>query len=167
LAVLLIAAGCGGSDSDPADETAATPPAVLKEANANCRRLLVEAKQLGKGVLSRGYEGAIQLTSEGLIRPGLPLLRSVAAEQQSLARRTDNAEFDLYARLFDPIVVLTERRLAVSESLPAGLPTHPEIASLEDQIDELTEEQQLAARGAGLADCDVDFRRVLISSLSP
>jgi len=165
LAAVAITTGCGNSDGG-ADDTAATPAPVLREANANCRELLREAKKLGRGVLSRGYEGAIQLTADALIRPGLPLLRTITRSQQALARRTDEPNFDLYARLFDPIVVLTERRLAVSESLPPGLPTHPEIADLEDQIDELTHEQQLAARAAGLNDCDVDFRRVLISSLT-
>lgn len=173
LAVVAIA-GCGGdraTDTQPGSSQKpprSAPAAILARASANCRRFLHQARELGDGALNEGSGTILELTTENVVKPSIPLLEEMARRQQTLARAAEDPDLSLYADLFDPIVVLTQERL---HSGQAVIRTGSELerersAELEDQMTELGEEQREAARRAGLPACAVDFRKALISALT-
>jgi hypothetical protein len=152
--------GDGDGDGKAATETRA-PAAVLAHANAICADFLRETKQLGKGALADPPSTALELTTERLIRPSIPLLESAATRMQALEPAADDLLFSLYADLFDPAVVLAEERLQ------AGLEGDAvESKRLEAALSSIDLEQRQAARILGLPNCDVDFQNVLLSSLT-
>lgn len=162
--VALAGVGCGGGgDGEGETQTQRIPPSVLAKAEANCRYFLREIKQIGAGSLVREDPGMnnLELTTEHLVRPSVPLLERIAARQQALQPAARNYWFDLYAEIFDPIVALAKQRLA---SGAAG--NYFRSRDLEDLLTSRGLEQMDAARNAGLSECDVDFQNVLLSSLS-
>ncbi len=154
-AVLL--ASCGGageqSDAEP------LPHAVVVSANANCRQLLREVKKLAAGVLSRGYANTLELTTEGFAKPGIRVVKHTGLRQQELERAADDPRFDLYADLFDPIVVLAEQRLEAGRGQDLN-----RVARLQEQLTGLELLQRKAARNAGLVDCDTNFLDAMVRS---
>lgn len=144
-----------GSDSRP---EARTPTArqAFAHANANCRQLLRDVRQLAKGVLS-GYSSNLELTTEGFAKPGIRLEKHIARRQQRLQPAADDPRYSLYAELFDPIIVLAEQRLQAGQ---AGDIAQSQL--LQDQLTALGIEQRDAARRAGLRSCDVDFLDVMV-----
>jgi len=161
-ALILVAAGCGGSDTDGGDAPSATPPAVVAKANATCRYFFRATQRLGQGALA-GFSPtrALEITTERLVRPSIPLLKRVAKRQQALKPMANNARFDLYADLFDPMIVIAQDRVRAGR---AG--DYEQSRNLEELLTELGVEQVDVARRAGLRDCTVDFQRVLLSGLS-
>jgi hypothetical protein len=112
---------------------------------------------VAKGVLSHGYPNALALINEGFVKPGFLLIEGVAKRQQNLQHAADDPRFDLYAELFDPIIVLAEQRLRTGQASDRA-----QSLELQDQLTSLGKEQREAARRAGLHDCDVDFLNVMV-----
>jgi hypothetical protein len=161
LATLLISA-CGGGDGGGSTAVEAkTPPAIRAKANAVCRDFLRETRQLGKGALTNPPSTTLELTTERLVKPSIPLLESAARRMQALEPAAKNPLFDLYANLFDPIIVLAEKRLAAGRAGDAV-----EAEDIEAALANLGLEQRRAARLVGIDKCDVEYQHVLLSSLS-
>lgn len=163
LAIVCAAVFSACGDGDETQETTVdrAAPAVVPRASAICREFRREVVSLGKGALAHPPEVPLELTTERLVRPSIPVLKRMARRVQALKPIADSESFDLYANLFDPFVVLTEKRLQ------AGLEGDPERArGLEEQLTDLSIVQRRAARLAGIRACDVDFPRLLIDSLS-
>jgi hypothetical protein len=152
--------GCGGGNDASSNE--AVPRTVIAKANANCRYLRREAKEIGRGSLG-GYTpaSALELTTERLVKPSISLLERVAKRQQALEAAAGNPWFALYAGLFDPIVVTAQGRLSAGRENDYG-----KARELEEQLTSLGLEQKHAAREAGLRNCNVDFQHILLHSLS-
>lgn len=177
VAVLTVVAtaGCGGGDQATDTQPGASqkpprsaPTATLAQANANCRRFLRQARELGDGAFSEGSGTILELATENVVKPSIPLLEEMARRQQALARAAGDPDLSFYADLFDPVIVLTKERLRSGQAV---IRTGSELerersAELEDQMTELGEEQRGAARRAGLPACAVDFRKALISALT-
>lgn len=159
LSIVLSACGSDGAEP-PSPSPPAAPPAAAK-ANAICRQLLAEIKEIGSGALADPPSSTLQLTTERLVRPSLPLIKRTAARLQRLKPSAGSEAFDLYADLFDPFIVLTEKRLR------AGLEGDYERArGLEAQLTDLSLVQRRSAQLAGLPACDIDFPHTLLQSLS-
>jgi hypothetical protein len=158
LAALAIA-GCGGGEKTAT--TARASAATLAKANAVCRDFVRETKELGKGALANPPSSTLELTTERLVKPSIPLLESAARRMQALEPAAHDPLFNLYADLFDPAIVLAEKRLAAGRAGDLA-----ESKQLEDALGNLAEEQRRAARLAGLPSCDVDFQSVLLASLT-
>ena len=164
-AVTLAALGsCGGSSSSdgggkPASNVASRQ--AVAKANANCRAMLRQVKQLAKGVLSSGYSNTLELTTEGFGGPGIKVVKRIAKRQQALAPKVSDPRFDLYVRLFDPILVLAQQRLRAgrAEDLARSL-------NLQERLTTLGIEQGLAAEQAGLPDCEIDFLDAMVRAAS-
>jgi hypothetical protein len=165
----VLATGCGGGETGPAGEghgggvrPGKLPPTVLARADANCRYFLRETKQIGRRALADPSSTVIlELTTERLVKPSIPLLEHVADRQQALESMAHDPRFDLYANLFDPIIAIAYERLGAGR---VGDPVRSK--NLEELLTNIGLEQRQAARDAGLRDCDIDFQHVLLSSLS-
>jgi len=163
-AAVLVLAGCGGG-AGSTDEAALSPQTVAK-ADATCRYFRRETVKLGKGVLALPLD-PLHITVEHLVKPGIPLVRRVARRQQALVAHSHNREFEIYAELFDPIIVLLQQRLRDGEAaLRRKLGVDPGSQRLDNLLAGLGREQRLAARAAGLRNCGIDFNQVLTSSIS-
>lgn len=166
--IVLIAsiAGCGGSGDGETEATAANlDPAIVAKADANCRQLRRNAVELARNAFSGAPDPGVVTTR--LVRPSLVVLESFARRQQQLARSSQNPEFRLYARLFEPIIVLAHQRVQAGLQYTAGVTEASTIArGYENLMSTVAEEQREAARRAGLESCSIDFIRVLTRSLS-
>jgi hypothetical protein len=160
LATVIGSVASCGDDGNQAEGSAASQRAIAR-ADANCRQMLREVRQLAKGVLNSGYSNTLELTTEGFAKPGIALVQRVARRQQALARQTADPQFALYAELFDPIVVLAEQRL---HSGQVGEVARSQV--LQDLLTGIGVEQRQAARRAGLHDCDVDFLDAMVRAAS-
>lgn len=156
----LLLSACGGS-GEQQQTVAKPPPAVLAKATAICNQFLRETKQLGKGALGNPPSTTLELTTERLVKPSIPLLERAAQRQQALEPQAHSSVFNLYADLFDPIVILAQKRLQAGRAEDAL-----EAKRIEGLLSNLGEEQRRAARVAGLPACDVDYQSVLLSSLT-
>lgn len=161
LALSIALSACGGGDAETTSPSPPAAPAVAAKTNAICRQFLAEIKEIGRGALADPPSTTLQLTTERLVRPSLPLIKRTAVRLQRLKPSAESEAFDLYADLFDPFIVLTEKRLE------AGLEGDYERArGLEEQLTDLSLVQRRTAELAGLPACDVDFPHVLLQSLS-
>ncbi len=160
LVLLSAIAGCGGGGSSTATE-AQVDTAVRAKANAICRGFERELEAIGHGALANPPQTTPELITQRLVAPTIPVLKKVAARQQALSEQADNASFSLYANLFDPAIVLAEKRLQAGEEEDFA-----RAHGLEEQLTNLAETQRRAARDAGLVDCDLDFQHVLLASVS-
>jgi hypothetical protein len=162
LLAALAFAGCGSAGDS---STQAKPPKasaeVLTRASAICRQFLRETKQLGRGALANPPATTLELTTERLVKPSIPLLERAAARMQALEPAARSSLFNLYADLFDPAIVLAKKRL---EAGRAG--DSVESKELEEALSNVGLEQRRAARLVGLLACDVDYQSVLLSSLT-
>jgi hypothetical protein len=162
LALLLAACGGGGEDHAERSETVArVSPAIRAKANANCRYLLRETKRIGRDAVKGVPASTFELATERLVKPSISLLERVADRQQALEPAAHSPLFDLYANLFDPIVVLAQKRLRVGQ---AG--DYPGSKQIEETLTDLGLEQRHFARLAHLGDCDLDFQHILLESLN-
>jgi hypothetical protein len=163
-------AGCGGGDSGESatggvttGEPTATPtsPAVVAKADTICRQIARELRAIGHRAAHSSASNGLELTTEGMIRPTIPVLARAGRRLEALKAEAGNKSYDLFVDLFDPALVLAEKRLAAGRR-----GDHASSAGLEEQLTNLGETQRGAARDAGLDDCDVDFQRILASSLN-
>lgn len=166
---LLALASCGGGSesttagrSEPSETTVGSDgasAAVVAKANWNCERMLRAVARVGREAKEADYETAQELTTKGFAEPGMRLIIDLARRQQALQDEADSPSFDAYASSFDPIIVLGEQWLQAQREL--------EFESA-DQLRELLTnrgaEQQVLARRAGLAKCDVDFLNAMVRS---
>jgi hypothetical protein len=161
--VVLLVVGCGGGGSKSTTASSATtspsaatpvPPAVAAKANANCRALVAETKRVALGTLHKYGNNLDAVTA--IVSNGIPVLERVAARQRALQGVAHSPAFDLYVGLFDPIIVLLQQRQAVGKA-----PDLVEARRLNGLAAGLSVEQRHAARNAGLADCDVNFRHLV------
>ena len=159
--VALSLSACGGGGSDSTATARPASPAALAKAEAICRDFLRETQQLGRGALANAPSTTLELTTERLIRPSIPLLESAAERMQALEGPAHSPLFNLYADLFDPAIVLAQKRLAAGRARDAD-----ESKQLENALANIDLEQRRAARLLGLDSCDRDFQNVLLSSLS-
>jgi hypothetical protein len=158
--VSAVLSACGGGDEEaPPAPAAKAPPEAIDRANANCRRLVRDVKEIGRGALRA--EDVFEAQDENIVRPALPVIERIGRSQQAVAATTDDPNLELYAELFDPILVLSRERLRVGRAMDRSAAT-----DLEAFLQGLTAEQRAAARAAGLSDCDVDFQQVLFNSLT-
>jgi hypothetical protein len=159
LSTVLAACGDGGGETTAPSPPAA--PAAAAKADAICRSFLGEIEELGHGALANPPSSTLQLTTDRLVRPSLPLIKHTAARLQGLKPSAESEAYDLYADLFDPFVILTEKRLQV------GLEEDYERArGLEAQLTDLSLVQRRTAQLAGIPACDRDFPHVLLQSLT-
>lgn len=162
VAIALPVSACGGGSDSPRQETAAHPsPTVTAKANANCRDFFHEIKQIAKGALKNPPATVLELTTERLVGPSIPVLERTADRQQALEAKARNSQFDIYAELFDPIVVLAQQRLAAGRR-----GDYIGSRGLESMLTDLALEQRALAHRLGLSDCDLDFPSILLSSLT-
>lgn len=164
LALSVAVAGCGGDggSSSSSSTTATTPtaPAVAAKADAICRQIAVELRAIGHRAAHSEAASGLELTTEHMIRPTIPVLARAGRRLEALKAAAGNPSYNLFVDLFDPALVLAEKRLV------AGQRDDPATAEgLEQQLTNLGETQRAAARDAGLHDCAVDFQHILASSL--
>lgn len=152
-------AGCGGGDNSADSEK--PQPVAVRRAEAACRDFRREVEGIARGALANPPSTMSELMTERLVRPSIPALERIGRRQQTLEAVMGDAQFNLYANLFDPIVVLAQERLRAGRS--GNLRRSKET---ERMLTELGVEQRAIARLLGLRACDVDFQHVLISSLS-
>ncbi len=163
---LALLAGCGGSD----DSASAGPgsqavdplsAATAAKAEAGCRQLRRETRQIGRSLPRGTVPTNLEMTTDLLVAPSVPVLERAAERQQGLEGEADNPEFELYAGLFDPIVVVAQQRLAAGK---ANDTTASE--GYEAMLTDLGNEQRAVAARLGLRACQTDFQHVLVSSIN-
>jgi hypothetical protein len=133
------------------------PGAVVASANRNCRQMLRKVKQVGRAAMRASYSNTLELATEGFAKPGLRLMRWLAKRQQALEHTAANARFNVYADLFDPIIVLAKQALSAGRANDRA-----RSEQLRDLLTGLGEDQREAAHVAGLRNCDVDFLDALV-----
>jgi hypothetical protein len=154
-------AGCG-ADGDTASSQQASA-AVLARANANCRELRREVVELGRGAFA-GATNLAEATTKRIVKPSIPLIESFSLRQQRLAKHSGDPTFELYTRLYEPIIALAHERLRIGEESTA--PVNPAARGIEILTATVAGEQRQLAKKAGVADCAIDFEKVLRSALS-
>ena len=166
IAIAVAISGCGGGSGGSSDVSQATAgPATVAKAEANCKRLRRQVVELGR----RAFSGAPvpTETTARIVRPSLVLLEGFARRQQLLAKASGDPALLLYARLFEPIVVLAHERVSTGERYAAG-DTEASILSrgYENLMATVASEQRKAAKRAGLHACAIDFTSVLTNALT-
>lgn len=166
IVLTLALAGCGGdSEGSGSAGEAGADAATVAKAEANCKRLRRQVTRLGR----RAFPGAPipTETTARLVRPSLRLLEVFARRQQVLAKSSGDPGLLLYARLFEPIIVLAQERIDVGERFAAG---DTEAGTLtrgyENLMGTVAAEQREAAGRAGLRACAIDFTQVLTEALA-
>jgi 4-amino-4-deoxy-L-arabinose transferase-like glycosyltransferase len=164
---LLALGGCGGGDSDepastrPEGETSgSTKERYIAQVNAICRDALRETRRLGRRFATSGAGSAsdvLELTTEGLIGPGIEIRERQAERLRRVERPVDLSEpdaeaLDVYLDLFGPIGELSRQRLRAGRAADLE-----EARRLEALMLELANEQRQAADRFGLRACDADF----------
>jgi hypothetical protein len=164
IGLALAICGCGNGDGGE-PTTAKTSPQNSARADANCERLRRQVVRLGR----RAFPGAPvpSETTARIVRPSLALLESFADRQQLLARASEDSAMSLYARLFEPIIVLAHERLRAGAQYAAGDSAASTLArGYENLMATVADEQREAAQRAGLDACAIDFTKVLTRSLA-
>ena len=161
-AIGLTAAACGGDEGEATRTASAPPPEpipqrVVAEANGNCRWMLREVTRVAEAARQTPYMSGLELTTEGIAKPGLKLMRLLARKQEALRPAADDPRFDAYLQPCDPIIVLGEQRLEVGL---AGDERQAE--QLQELLTDLGNEQREAAASAGLEACEPDFFEVVV-----
>jgi hypothetical protein len=157
---VLAACGGGGESSSTVSEKR-LDPVVVKRANAVCREFERELVAIAEGALANPPHTVLELTTQRLVKPVIPVLERTAARLRALRAQGTSPSFDLFVNLFDPGIVLAEKRVTAGEEGSIA-----RSRGLEKQLTNLSETQRRAAANAGLADCSIDFSHVLLSSIS-
>jgi hypothetical protein len=128
--------------------------AYVAQANAICRDALAETHAMGQRLeRSRPTGGALALTTEGLVRPGIRIRERMADRMRKLSvPAEERALFTAYVELFDPLDSIARERLRAGET---GQDARAH--DLEDLLVSLGDEQKAAASQAGLTACTKDF----------
>lgn len=158
LAVALLA-GCGGGDGEETAPATIVPadPAYAKKADAICQRALEQTRRLGRAFanaeITPQNPDLLALTTEKLVRPGILIRAQMASRLRRLPPPKRGGEaVEAYLELFDPLEELSRLRLqaGVEHDLDAA-------HRFEVLMQELAEEQEAAARLAGLEICATNF----------
>jgi hypothetical protein len=170
-AALLVAvfAGCGGGGDESTDQSDTPLTAKTRaEAAANCVRLRGEVKALGTGAFSAGGMSLTEAATRRVVRPSIPILERIARDQQQLAKGSGNHQFELYARLFEPMIALANERLRSGEQEIREQNANASVVSrgYEILMTSVAGEQRQLAQEAGLASCAIEFEHVLTSALT-
>jgi 4-amino-4-deoxy-L-arabinose transferase-like glycosyltransferase len=171
LAVTTIVAlpGCGGGSSTAGETgTGSTkqvaPPSApasqgdpssrrfVRQGNAICSQLTVEAAGLGQR-LRQGVE------PNELFGPAIRILERQANRFRALPLSPGDTTTRRYVELFDPLEELVHQRAHAGAIGAIG-----EEQELDQLISPLAREQREFARASGLTACDVDFGRVFIEA---
>jgi hypothetical protein len=152
-------AGCGGGANDSGKRAS---DAVLARADVNCRELRRDIVELGRGAFT-GSTNLAEAATQRIVKPSIPLLEDFALRQQRLARDSGDPKLQLYARLFEPIVVLAHERLRSGEE--SNSPLNAAAKGFEILTTSVVDEQRQVAKEAGLSACAIDFEQVLTSAL--
>ena len=166
IALAVAIPGCGGGSGRSGEASGgAASPATIAKAEANCKRLRRQVVRLGR----RAFSGAPvpTETTERIVRPSLVLLEGFARRQQLLAKSSGDPAMLLYARLFEPIVVLAHERVSTGERYAAGDSGASTLArGYENLMSTVATEQREAAQRVGLHACAIDFTSVLTNALT-
>jgi hypothetical protein len=166
IALSIAISGCGGGSGGSGDPSqAAASPATIAKAEANCEQLRRQVVRLGR----RAFSGAPvpTETTARIVRPSLVLLEGFARRQQLLAKASGDPTLLLYARLFEPIIVLAHERVSTGERYAGGDTAASTLArGYENLMATVASEQREVARGAGLHACAIDFTSVLTNALT-
>ncbi|HEX3042848.1 MAG TPA: hypothetical protein VHP56_12240 [Solirubrobacterales bacterium] len=158
LALSAFAAGCGGDGEDnkpsapvPADQSYAA------KADAICQKGVARTRRLGREFSAAGITPTtpdlLAVTTDHLVRPGIRVRAQMAEELRALGQPKAGGEaVEAYLELFDPLEELSRLRLHAGVASDVG-----ESHRLETLMQELGEEQQAAARIAGLEACATNF----------
>jgi hypothetical protein len=161
LALAVAACGGGGSESSTPPAEAELSPATVKAADAICVKFRHELVAVAHSALKNAPRTTIlELTTQRLVKPLIPLLEKTAAELRALQKEGSDPSFELFVNLFDPGIVLGEKRVEAGEEGDIAR-SH----GLEAQLANLSETQRRAAADAGLAACSIDFSHLLVSSV--
>lgn len=165
IGLALAASSCGGKKDAGEDRGAAAnppppheiPERVVSRASRNCHWELREVKRIGAEAGRTDYRSGLELTTEGIAKPGLALTRRLARKQAALRAAAADSRFDAYVELFDPIIVLGEQRLEAGQ-----IGDETRAKRLQELLTDLGAEQREAAARAGLRACDVDFLHIVV-----
>ena len=162
--VLLVVflSGCGGGSEEEGGSEQRASASVLAQVEANCRQLRREAVRLGRTALDADAD-LEEAATQNIVKPSIPLLERFAVRQQRLAEGSGDQALELYARLFDPVIVLTQERLRAGEE--QDTPIDSAARGFEIMLGTVADEQRQVAREAGVADCAIDFEQVLTRAL--
>jgi len=111
---------------------------------------------------TQGTAGALELTTENLIKPAIPIIEGSSRRLRALKPQAQSISFDAYVNFYDPIVALLHERVEAGE---VGDPSRAH--DLELQLIDLSAVQRRLAREAGLRACDVDFIQAFASGGRP
>jgi hypothetical protein len=164
IVVALAIFGCGGNGGTNSTPTKASPTVIVK-VDANCELLRRQVVQLGR----RAFAGAPvpTETTARVVRPSLALLETFARHQQLLAKNSGDPALVLYARLFEPIIVLAHERVRTGERYAAGDAEASTLArGYENLMATVAAEQREVAQRAGLRACATNFTHVLSHALT-
>ena len=160
-ALALIAfSGCGGGGDTSTTSIVTAPNGLEKQryisrADAICRKGLSEATALGRGFTYHGGD-ALSVITEGLVKPGIPILERFATRLRALQPRPVDSNLQAYLGLFDPGEVLLRQRLHAGEKGDLN-----QAHNLELLLVSIGDEQRELGRRFGFHECDVDFLSVL------
>lgn len=156
--LLVLLAGCGGGEDTVTSEgLRPADKAYAAKANAICARAVGQTRRIGKELaraeITPATPDLLAVTTERLVRPGIRIRAEMAARLRALPLPDEGREtVQAYLDLFDPLEELARLRLQ------AGIDRDLEEAlRLENLMQEMGEEQQAAARLAGLEVCATNF----------
>jgi 4-amino-4-deoxy-L-arabinose transferase-like glycosyltransferase len=155
--VVVALAGCGGGNDDTHTPTTVTAPngpekqRYIARADAVCKHGIAEARALGRNFVNPGGS-ALQVFTERLVRPGIPILERFAARLRAIQPRPQDTNLETYLGLFDPGIALLKQRLRAGERDQLE-----ESQNLELLLVSLGDEQRELGRRFGFRACNVDF----------
>jgi 4-amino-4-deoxy-L-arabinose transferase-like glycosyltransferase len=161
---LIALTGCSGGSSDTT--SVVTAPNNLEKqryigrADAICRQGFSEARAVGRSYVNPGGS-ALHALTEGLVRPGIPVLQRLATRLRALQPRPVDSNLQAYLGLFAPGEVLLNERLRAGEKEDLN-----QAHNLELYLVALRDEQRELGARFGFHACNVDFLSVLGHALA-
>ena len=152
--------GCGSGGGSSSATTAASIPAAdvarqTREADAICKRMVVDAHRLGREATSRdpsAYGDTLDFTTEALIAPAVPVVERSARELRAVRGTGGVPQLDAYVAMFDPILSLLVERVRAGRRGDSQ-----QAHEIEEQLIEFGGIQKTLAKEAGLKACTVDL----------
>jgi 4-amino-4-deoxy-L-arabinose transferase-like glycosyltransferase len=157
--VLIALSGCGGNGGSTT--SVVTAPNNLEKqryvarADAICKQGFDQARAVGRNYHNSGV-GALQSLTEGLVKPGIPVLERFASRMQALEPRPVDSNLEAYLGLFEPGEVLLQQRLRSGEKGELN-----ESHNLELFLVSIGDEQRELGARFGFRACNTDFLSVL------
>jgi hypothetical protein len=161
--VLVVLAGCGDGGNETTETGVSTASnaepnsaelAYIRRADPICERFVKQVRTLGRhfNTTPPPTTDPVALTTEGLVRPGIPIIEREADALRGLQPRPDDANLANFIDLFEPLLELSQQRLKTSDSSKLA-----EAERLEQLIESLQQEQQAAASRFGFRVCGTSF----------